>query len=270
MSFFTFGEDDPPLAAVDEIVPRPCQVRILMGVAACGALNRQYRDVLRRFGKPYSFGILELFLSYFWVIFKLLVWRMGLNSWTEFTFSLINHDDFGLTAVQQLSPLHRRFSSIWMDLQHFLELALMELVSHHCHFALDLIDLLTHVQALLKVYTYSFYDTEEEEWMSIQQRNYVCWNLWELLRHLKHRGFVKAELLQVYKSITLPFHDYCSTVYHYTITKTQIAALERLQAQSLKAIYGYEFSYRQLLETSGLERQETRRERRAVNFARVV
>ena len=102
--------------------------------------------------------------------------------------------------------------------------------------------------------------------MEMIRRKFMA-RIW-ILRHLKHRGFLETELLQVYKTIILPIHDYCSTVYHFTITKVQIAALERLQAQSLKAIYGYELSYRQLLEVSGLERLEARRERRAINFAK--
>lgn len=66
--------------------------------------------------------------------------------------------------------------------------------------------------------------------------------IWSL-RHLGHRGMSKEDLLKVYKYILLPIHDYCSCVYNASLTQTQANALERLQAQTLKAIYGYEHSY---------------------------
>ena len=34
-----------------------------------------------------------------------------------------------------------------------------------------------------------------------------------ILRHLHHNGFTEEELLKVYRSIILPCHDYCSTVF---------------------------------------------------------
>ena len=67
-----------------------------------------------------------------------------------------------------------------------------------------------------------------------------------ILHHLGHRGFSKLDLLAVYKSTILPIHDYCSCVFNSSLTLTQASTLERLQSQALKAIYGYEHSYRQL------------------------
>ena len=88
-----------------------------------------------------------------------------------------------------------------------------------------------------------------------------------ILRHLGHVGFSQVDLLRVYKSVLLPVHDYCSCVFNSTLTLTQSNALERLQAQALKAIYGYEYSYRSLLETTGLETLKARRDRRCEKFA---
>ena len=88
-----------------------------------------------------------------------------------------------------------------------------------------------------------------------------------ILRHLGHRGFSRDDLLKVYRSIILPVHDYCSCVYNSSLTLGQASALERLQAQALKSIYGYEHSYRSLLEMSGLERLQTRRDNRCKKFA---
>ena len=88
-----------------------------------------------------------------------------------------------------------------------------------------------------------------------------------ILRHLGHRGFSKEDLLKVYRSVILPVHDYCSCVYNSTLTITQASALERLQAQALKSIYGYELSYSSLLEVSGLEKLQARRDNRCRKFA---
>ena len=89
-----------------------------------------------------------------------------------------------------------------------------------------------------------------------------------ILHHLKHRGFTVDDLLSVYKSIILPAHDHCSCVYNSTLTLSQASSLERQQAQALKAIYGYQYSYRSLLEMSGLPTLQQRRDERCLKFAR--
>ena len=89
-----------------------------------------------------------------------------------------------------------------------------------------------------------------------------------ILRHLSHNGFSQNDLLKVYKSVILPCHDYCSNVYHSSLTLSQTVVLERLQAKSLKAIFGYEPSYRKLIEKSGLTTLRARREARELVFAR--
>ena len=88
------------------------------------------------------------------------------------------------------------------------------------------------------------------------------------LRHLYHRGFSQEDLLKVYKSTILPCHDYCSNVYHSSLTLSQTIVLERLQAKALKAIYGYDPSYRELMERAGLTTLRARREQRELVFAR--
>ena len=82
--------------------------------------------------------------------------------------------------------------------------------------------------------------------------------LW-VLYHLKHRGFGEEDLLRVYMSSIIPLHDYCSCMFDSSLTVTQSNALERLQAQALKSIYGYEFSYSSLLERTGLMTLKARR-----------
>ena len=88
-----------------------------------------------------------------------------------------------------------------------------------------------------------------------------------ILHHLGHRGFNVSDLLAVYKSTILPIQDYCSCVFNSSLTLSQASALERLQAQALKAIYGYQHSYRALLEMSGLKTLQARRDYRCEKFA---
>ena len=88
-----------------------------------------------------------------------------------------------------------------------------------------------------------------------------------ILRHLGQRGFSKEDLVKVYKSVVLPIHDYCSCVYNSSLTLNQATALERLQAQALKSIFGYEHSYHSLLQSTGLETLQVRRNRRCKVFA---
>ena len=89
-----------------------------------------------------------------------------------------------------------------------------------------------------------------------------------ILRHLHHNGFSESELLKVYKSIILPCHDYCSTVFHSSLTLSQTIVLERLQAKALKAIFGFDPSYKELMEKAGLTTLRARREGRELTFAR--
>ena len=62
--------------------------------------------------------------------------------------------------------------------------------------------------------------------------------------------FSKEDLLRVYHSLILPIQDYCSCVYN---SSNQVSALERLQAQALETIYGYEYSNRARLEMTDLK-----------------
>ena len=87
------------------------------------------------------------------------------------------------------------------------------------------------------------------------------------LRHLGRLGMSKTDLLTVYKSTILPMHDYCSTVYNSSLTLTQSGQLERLQAMALKAIYGFNHSYRSLLSISGPTSLKARRDERGDRFA---
>ena len=64
-----------------------------------------------------------------------------------------------------------------------------------------------------------------------------------------------------------PVAEYCSTVFHTMITLSDSNELERVQMQALKRIYGWQFSYRELLEKSGLEKLSVRREEGFIKLA---
>ena len=51
------------------------------------------------------------------------------------------------------------------------------------------------------------------------------------------------------------------------LTSTQAGALERLQSQSLKIIYGFDRTYTALLKSSRLEKLDDRREKATRKFA---
>ena len=90
--------------------------------------------------------------------------------------------------------------------------------------------------------------------------------IWYLC-HLHHNGFSQEELLRVYKTTILPCHDYCSNIFHSSLTMSQTIVLERLQAKALKVIYGYDPSYRELMERANLTTLRASRDERELMFA---
>ena len=64
----------------------------------------------------------------------------------------------------------------------------------------------------------------------------------------------------VYTATVRSVLEYSSNVYHSQLNQHQINLLERVQKRSLRVIYGYQHTYEHLLELSGLEKLETRRQ----------
>ena len=87
------------------------------------------------------------------------------------------------------------------------------------------------------------------------------------LHHLKRNGFSQPDLVRVYKSMIRPVAEYCSSVYHTMITKSDSEELEQVPMQALKRIYGWQLSYRNLLEKSGIDRLDTRRKESFLKIA---
>ena len=65
-----------------------------------------------------------------------------------------------------------------------------------------------------------------------------------------------------------PVAEYCSNVYASMITKEDSMELERIQSQALKSIYGWNYSYNDLLIKSGLSRLEDRRKESFIAMAK--
>ena len=76
---------------------------------------------------------------------------------------------------------------------------------------------------------------------------------------MKLAGFNHDELATVYRTVMRPVVDYCAVVYHPLLTDEQDQAVERLQAQALKNIYGYKDSYATMREKVGVTTHRARR-----------
>ena len=87
------------------------------------------------------------------------------------------------------------------------------------------------------------------------------------LRCLKKAGFQPDKLLVLFNAVLRPVIEYCSSTYHSLLTKDQSNRLEDLQARALKVIYGWNMSYRKILEISGQETLENRRKNTFDRFA---
>ena len=91
--------------------------------------------------------------------------------------------------------------------------------------------------------------------------------LW-ILRNLKRSGFNTEELITVYKSMLRPVAEYGCVVFHSSLTDEQDEAIDRLQNQALKCIYGPFISGRKMRESAGLETLRARRIVLFVKFAK--
>ena len=74
--------------------------------------------------------------------------------------------------------------------------------------------------------------------------------------HLRSAGIPENDLCKVYASTI----EYAAPVYHPLLTLAQSEKLEKLQQRVLKSIDGYNVSYKEALERSGLDRLSERRE----------
>ena len=89
-----------------------------------------------------------------------------------------------------------------------------------------------------------------------------------MLTKLRYSGLCIEELVHIYKQYIRTTLEYCSVVYHSSLTDQQSASIERCQAVSLRVILQENFvSYSAALEMTGLSRLSERRLSRCLDFS---
>ena len=79
-------------------------------------------------------------------------------------------------------------------------------------------------------------------------------------------GITKERLRDIYCAVTRSILEYSSNVYHSQLNKSQSKQLERIQKRCLKAIYGYDYNYEELLRLANLDTLEERRQKAFEKF----
>ena len=87
------------------------------------------------------------------------------------------------------------------------------------------------------------------------------------MTHLKRAGIKDQPLIEIYACSLRPVIEFCSVVYHSLLTAEQTMRIERLQKRILKIILGFNLSYEEMLEKSGLSSLEERRKEAVLKFA---
>jgi len=86
------------------------------------------------------------------------------------------------------------------------------------------------------------------------------------LTQLKRASVDAADLIRFYTACIRSVLMYACQVFHYSLPEYLSATLERIQKRSLKIIYGYEVSYKDALNLSGLLSLHDTREEHCRNF----
>ena len=88
-----------------------------------------------------------------------------------------------------------------------------------------------------------------------------------LITKLKYVGTTKEDLLDVYILYIRSILEYCSVVWHSTLTVQQSKDIENVQKLCLKIILGEDYTgYQQALDLTKLDRLEDRRQDRCLKF----
>ena len=89
-----------------------------------------------------------------------------------------------------------------------------------------------------------------------------------MLSKLKYVGVKREDLILIYKLFIRSCLEYCSVVYHSSLTIQQSNSIERVQKVCVKLILAGEYiDYEQALRSCKLSRISQRRENRALSFA---
>ena len=111
--------------------------------------------------------------------------------------------------------------------------------------------------------------TEDLSWAKNCQE--ICkkaYSRLSLITKLKYVGVNTDDLIEIYILFIRSIVEYCSVVYHSSLTVEQTNKLEKIQKTCLKVILGDLYiDYPAALEMCGLETLESRRQERCLNFA---
>ena len=89
----------------------------------------------------------------------------------------------------------------------------------------------------------------------------------QMLSKLKYAGIKKDDLLTIYKLFIRSIAEYCSAVFHTSLTAQQTKKIEVIQKTSLKIILGHEYTdYETACIDCNLETLAQRREKRLLKF----
>ena len=89
-----------------------------------------------------------------------------------------------------------------------------------------------------------------------------------MLTKLKYVGVPRSDLVHIYILYIRSVLEYCSVVWHSTLTEEQSQCIEKVQKTCLKIILGKEYvSYDVALKECSLETLISRREQRCLTFA---
>ena len=90
-----------------------------------------------------------------------------------------------------------------------------------------------------------------------------------MITKLRYVGVKIEDLIDIYKLFIRSVTEYCSVVFHFSLTMEQSNKIERIQKTCLKVILGDMYiSYEAALEMCGLETLSKRREARCLDFAK--
>ena len=90
----------------------------------------------------------------------------------------------------------------------------------------------------------------------------------QMLTKLKYAGIKREDLIDIYKLFIRSVAEYCSVVFHTSLTKLQIKKLETIQSTCLKIILGEDYeSYENALKITSLKSLFDRRCERMSKFA---
>ena len=90
-----------------------------------------------------------------------------------------------------------------------------------------------------------------------------------MLTKLKYAGVSITDLLDIYCLFVRSCAEYCSVVFHSSLTQEQSKKIENIQKTSLKIILRDNFvDYEAACEMAGLEKLETRRQTRLLVYAK--